>query len=165
MSLRNLLPIGRAFRSTPGEGGRYRPAVRGLVPDFSRPGGNPPGVSGGAMWGGPEGGRSADGPGGVATASRGGRRGHRLPRWVEQLVLALLRPGNRRRDARAAAASPSLEGVRVVRNDLATADVEVVVVRPAGRARPLSPECRARLLAAWWAPMAAGLRRWRRDTR
>jgi hypothetical protein len=70
------------------------------------------------------------------------------------MTLALLRPGNRRRGTREIVQGElCFQSVKVVRNDLTTADVEVV-----GQSRHggLSAACRARLLRIWW---LAGVRR------
>jgi hypothetical protein len=69
------------------------------------------------------------------------------------MVLSLLRPGNRRRGTREVQGELCFQSVKVVRNDLATADVEMV--NPA-RWGGLSAGCRARLLRLWW---LAGVRR------
>lgn len=177
MSLRDFLPVSQALSRVDGEGGRLRPADPGLLPDFSRRAG---GVSGGggdaasAVAAGPAPVRNAvserpalpgapvgsPGPfGAPATASGKGRAGRRLPAWVEQLVLAFLRPGNRRRGTRPVQPELNFDSVRVVRNDLATSDVEVVLVRPSGRPAAMSPECRRRVLRVWWEEGTRQLRR------
>jgi hypothetical protein len=69
------------------------------------------------------------------------------------MVVALLRPGNRRRGTREVQGELCFQTVKVVRNDLATADVEVVNRAGCGG---LSAACRARLLRLWW---LAGVRR------
>jgi hypothetical protein len=51
-----------------------------------------------------------------------------------------------------------LEGVKVVRNDLTTADVEVVVRREKAEGR-LSLACRRRVWRLWWEQGARHLRR------
>lgn len=197
MSLRSLLPLGRAFRSSAERAGRFQPAQPGLLPDFSR-GGREPGDEGGVTLHGIRGGGGVDG-GGVGGASprgadgaaaglatglgsgqgsghpgvvgrsaggggrvrspRGGRVGWRLPGWLEQLILVVMRSGNRRRSARPVQGEFALRSVTVAKNDLMTSDVEVVV-RKSERPKPLSASCRARLLALWWSPVARRLGRW-----
>lgn len=191
MSLRSLLPLGRAFRSSAERAGRFQPAQPGLLPDFSRgerePGAevgvnvhgirgdrsavgegvggeSPRGVDGagvgcpGAGALGTGAGRSA-GAGGRARSPRGVRVGWRLPAWLEQLILVLMRSGNRRRSGRPVQGEFALRAVTVAKNDLMTSDVEVVV-RKSERPKPLSASCRARLLALWWSPVARRLGRW-----
>ncbi len=193
MSLRSLLPLGRAFRSSAERAGRFQPAQPGLLPDFSR-GGREPGGEGGVSLHGTRGGGCADGEGvggasprgadGAAVGSaaglgsgrpgavgrsvggggrvrspRGGRVGWRLPGWLEQLILVVMRSGNRRRSARPVQGEFALRSVTVAKNDLMTSDVEVVV-RKSERPKPLSASCRARLLALWWSPVARRLGRW-----
>jgi hypothetical protein len=84
----------------------------------------------------------------------------RFPSWVEQFVMALVRPGNRRRGRRPVQTELCFQSVKVARNDLMTADVEVVMGKPARtRARPgMSAACRARVLRLWW---TEGIRRLR----
>jgi len=172
MTLHRLLPISRSFASQPGRAGRYRPAGEGMLPDFSvqietrRAGGllnRLPGMP------------ATEGPTGpfqipavpVTGARRVGRReprGWRLPVWVEQLVLAFLRPGNRRRGNRAVQGELTFQTVKVARNDLVTSDVEVVLVPSAKAATGLSATglsaaCRSRLLRLWWEQGAQRLRR------
>jgi hypothetical protein len=77
--------------------------------------------------------------------------------WLEQLVLALLRPGNRRRGTRPVQTEMCFEAVRVVRNDLTMSDVEMVARREAGPR--LSAGCRARVVRLWWNQGAQQLRR------
>lgn len=169
MRLHHLLPIGRAFATTP-ERSRYRPAEEGMVPDFSTPAGSGRAVEWGRE---PAPGTevatsSVEGESGAAVAAspavgfglgRGRRpvragRGWRFPRWFEQVVLALLRPGNRRRGTRPVQGEFPLGAVKVARNDLVTSDLEVVEVRPA----KLSAACRTRLLRLWWDQGAKRLR-------
>ncbi|MBL9128164.1 MAG: hypothetical protein JNL97_10975 [Verrucomicrobiales bacterium] len=105
--------------------------------------------------------------GGVGVAARagssvGGKRvrvGWRLPSWLEQVLLLLLRPGNRRRSTRSTQSEFCVRSVAVAKNDLVTSDVEVVVRMPAKPAA-LSASCRARLLALWWSPVARRFGRW-----
>jgi hypothetical protein len=85
--------------------------------------------------------------------------GWRLPGWLEQLILVVMRSGNRRRSARPVQGEFALRSVTVAKNDLMTSDVEVVV-RKSERPKPLSASCRARLLALWWSPVARRLGRW-----
>ena len=241
MSLRNLLPIGRAFIPAGGNSGRYRPAEAGVMPDFSGPhgmkhgvkvrpavsagvetlaepavspapafpvaapgsktavemdrlaqaefsSGTPPGTPEIPLESSPASG-SASGsasspfakrsveasilverslsrppPAPVAKVTGAGDRvggsAWRLPVWVEQLLSALVRPGNRRRGTRPVQTEMTFERVTVARNDLMTADVEVVSVGGAsGRPARLSAACRARLLRLWW---GQGSERWKR---
>jgi len=174
MSLRSLLPIGRAFEPSGLREGRFRPADPGLVPDFSR---------------GPRGDRGWDGGGDAETrrgsaadarssagdvvvgeahlqVGRGWRVGpvrRRLPAWLEQFILALIRPGNRRRSTREVQGEFRLESVKVAKNDLVTSDVEMVVIS-SSRPRGMSASCRARLMALWWSPVAKRLGRWGKRT-
>lgn len=86
-------------------------------------------------------------------------RGRRLPEWLEQMILAVFCPGNRRRGTRPVQTEMAFEAVKVARNDLTTADVEVVV-RPAAKPpRPLSAGCRTRLLRLWWTEGANRVRK------
>lgn len=85
--------------------------------------------------------------------------GRRLPVWLEQLILALTRSGNRRRGSRPVQDEFCLRTVKVAKNDLVTSDVEVVV-RALEKPKALSASCRARLMALWWAPVARRLGRW-----
>ncbi len=87
-----------------------------------------------------------------------GRRGFRL--MVEQMLLTLLCPGNRRRGLRPGPVQTEMqfETLKVARNDLTTADVEVVIKTP-GRREPLSAACRGRILRLWWEEGARRLRR------
>lgn len=85
--------------------------------------------------------------------------GRRLPVWLEQLILALTRSGNRRRGSRVVQDEFCLRTVKVAKNDLVTSDVEVVV-RGLEKPKVLSASCRARLMALWWAPVARRLGRW-----
>ncbi|MBX3745040.1 MAG: hypothetical protein KF833_06995 [Verrucomicrobiae bacterium] len=150
MSFKSLLPLGRSFTPSEGRPGRYRPPEPGALPRLdTASAGTSAGVAPGRAAG-----REGEGVG------RGrARSGRRLPLWVEQLVLAVLRPGNRRRGTREVQGELDLRLVKVVRNDLETADMEVVV-RPEGSGRPgLSPACRGRVLRLWW---EQGMRRIRR---
>jgi hypothetical protein len=82
----------------------------------------------------------------------------RLASWVEQLLLTLVRPGNRRRGSRPVQTEMQFESLKVARNELTTADVEVVIKIPPRR-EPLSTDCRRRVLRLWW---EEGMRRFRR---
>lgn len=235
MSLRQLLPIGRAFKPVADRSGRYRPSDPGVLPEF--------GITGSAAAPAPEkltklqttfqttlrtalpsdapnaisppramatnrpaaapaprfdaagpaeaptgttpaetsllahsrvdGDRHSPEPGAkkallggasflpTTSRSRSGRgsRGRRLPEWLEQVILAVFCPGNRRRGTRPVQTEMAFEAVKVVRNDLTTADVEVVV-RPAAKPpRPLSAGCRTRLLRLWWTEGANRVRK------
>lgn len=86
-------------------------------------------------------------------------RGRRLPEWLEQLLVTVLRPGNRRRGTRPVQTEWSFESLKVARNDLSTADVEVVVAPPPKPPSPLSPGCRTRLLRLWWTEGAHRVRK------
>lgn len=150
MSFRNLLPIGRAFDASADRTGRYQLSEKG-VPDFAVPGVPPgPGVV-------------ESEPRVVGSPARDGggkRRGRRLPGWVESLILMLLRPGrNRRRGTRVVQGELAFQRVRVVRNDLATSDVEVVAVPPSVGRESLSAACRSRVLKLWWDQGAERLKR------
>jgi len=178
MSLREFLPVSPAVRR-PGDGeNRFRFAEPGLVPDFSvGRTGTPNGAGAGVreasrLAAAPE--PPAPGPAPTVPGSRlsgespaasgrlveGSRAGRRLPAWMEQLVLLFVRPGNRRRMTRTVQPDLGFESVRVARNDLATADVEVVLVKPGARPARLSAECRGRLLRLWWEAGSRHLRRW-----
>jgi hypothetical protein len=97
----------------------------------------------------------------TGAGDREGKRHWRLPVWVEQVLGSLVRPGNRRRGTRPVQTEMSFERVKVARNDLMTADVEVVSVGSGASGRParLSAACRARLLRLWW---GQGSERWKR---
>lgn len=97
----------------------------------------------------------------TGAGDRSGGRVWRLPVWVEQVLSSLVRPGNRRRGTRPVQTEMTFERVRVARNDLMTADVEVVSVGSGASGRParLSAACRARLLRLWW---GQGSERWKR---
>ena len=196
MSLRDFLPVSSALRRADGDGGRFRPAEPGLLPDFSAGRGGAPGASGassatlsvrrrvvGANT------FSEDGPAavvpgdsgrveagtagtsaGVASAGRAGevaarvsgaerRALRRLPGWLEQMLFALVRTGNRRRNLRPVQPELGLDSVKVARNDLTTADVEVVLVKSERRPARMSAECRGRLLRLWWEEGSRRLRR------
>lgn len=169
MSLRVFLPVSSAFRRVPDSASRFHPAEPGLVPDF-KAARSPAGLE-----------LAASSSAGGASSTAGGveaagtkeeekekekepradpRSLRRLPRWLERLLLTLFRSGNRRRGERAVQAELSFASVRVARNDLATADVEVVLVKPSVRSAGLSPECRGRLLRLWWDEGSRRLRRW-----
>ena len=174
MSLRSLLPIGRAFEPSGLREGRFRPAEPGLVPDFSRGPRADRGWDGGGEGetrregevgvclseAGVSAGEAASQPGPVRGESRVRRR---LPSWLEQLILALIRPGNRRRRTREVQGEFRLESVKVAKNDLVTSDVEMVAIS-SSRPRGMSASCRARLLALWWSPVAKRLGRWGKRT-
>lgn len=158
MSLKSLLPLGRSFTPTEGRQGRYRPTEPGVLPRLeplqpSEPATGSAGTSSGPV------GTGAAGTGRAGGSGVRGRRGRRLPLWVEQLVLAVLRPGNRRRGTREVQGELDLRSVKVVRNTLETADVEVVVRSGSGGRRGLSPACRGRVWRLWW---DQGMRRIRR---
>lgn len=187
MSLREFLPVSPAVRR-PGDGeNRFRFAEPGLVPDFSvGRAGTPNGAGAGVR----ETSRPAAAPAAAAesplpgpmaapaapavpgtraageipaTSRRRGeglRAGRRLPAWMEQVVLLFVRPGNRRRMTRTVQPDLGFESVKVARNDLATADVEVVLVKSGSRPARLSAECRGRLLRLWWDAGSRHLRRW-----
>lgn len=170
MSLRSLLPIGRAFGSAADRPGRYRRAEETMLPVF----GGPPSGGAGRLEGGTrEGavgsssqatlvGAGSDERSSVGLGRPSGRPvrkgGRRLPVWLEQLLLVLFRPGNRRRSTRPVQTEMCFEAVKVARNDLATADVEVVVVSPKRDRDRLSPACRGRLVRLWWREGARRLR-------
>jgi hypothetical protein len=78
---------------------------------------------------------------------------------LEQVLLVVMRSGNRRRGSRPVQEEFSLGTVKVAKNDLVTSDVEVVV-RGVDKPKPMSASCRARLMALWWAPVARRLGRW-----
>ncbi|MBL9138600.1 MAG: hypothetical protein JNK85_22215 [Verrucomicrobiales bacterium] len=107
------------------------------------------------------------GPGAGSTSSGVGRvdrrpttktSGRRLPGWLELFLLAVFRPGNRRRSTRTVQTEMCFQTVKVARNDLAVSDVEVVVRSP--DRRTMSPDCRARVLRLWWDQGTRHLRRW-----
>ena len=79
---------------------------------------------------------------------------------MEQMVLALVKPGNRRRGRRSEQTEWCFETVRVVRNDLTVADVEMVNRLPEEAGGRLSAGCRARLLGLWWGNRVQQLRHW-----
>lgn len=142
MSFRTLLPIGRAFDATSDRAGRYQVADAGL-PALSPGGARPAGRVQVTV-------RAAAGVDRPAVPA-----GRRLPVWLEQVVLALLGPGkNRRRGRREVQSEFSFQEVRVARNDLSTADVELVPARAS-----LSPACRTRVLKLWWDQGAERLKR------
>ena len=157
MSLKNLLPLSPSFTQNEERPGRYRPTDPGVLPRFGEGRGRGRGRGEDETTGAIEAGRT-----GVALRREGsgtkGRGGCRLPLWVEQWVLALVRPGNRRRGTRVVQSEMDFRSVKVVRNDLATADVEVVVKGEKGQ-RALSAACRGRLWRLWW---DQGVRRIRR---
>ena len=185
MSLRSLLPLGRTFEPSVERAGRFRPADPGLLPDFTRETKAETGEVPGALRGEPAVGAFAATPALRSTSStapapgsapapvpaaapavsasvgrvREGGRGWRLPKWLEQLILVLMRPGNRRRSSRPVQSEFCLRAVTVAKNDLVTSDVEVVVRKPAKPAA-MSASCRARLMALWWSPVARRLGRW-----
>lgn len=203
MSLRNLLPIGRAFGS-PAERSRFRSSPPAPLPP-GRPAaglvvsGGSVGVVAGSVGvggdGGAEGRAAASGSGsgsggrdrsqqtfkagmgietsvgplgsavvGASVVGRGNGRpamdasGRRLPGWLEQFLLAVFRPGNRRRSTRTVQTEMCFQSVKVARNDLAVSDMEVVVRSP--ERRTMSPDCRARVLRLWWDQGTRRLRRW-----
>lgn len=98
-------------------------------------------------------------PAGGASTAAAVPKARRLPRWIEQVLLVFMRPGNRRRGTRVVQSELRFDTVRVARNDLATADVEVVLVKPAGRPARMSAECRERVLRLWWEEGSRRLRR------
>jgi len=161
MSLRNLLPIGRTFEPSGDRLGRFRPAVPGLLPDFSRD------TKGERENRFPVG---DDAVGSLVPETVSVQRvrvrasakpvpGRRLPLWIEQVILVLMRSGNRRRGSRPVQEEFCLGPVKVAKNDLVTSDVEVVV-RAVKKPKAMSASCRARLMALWWAPVARRLGRW-----
>lgn len=110
-------------------------------------------------------------PTGKPTGHPTEKAGRRLPLWLEQWIWALLRSGNRRRGTRPVQGELFAEPVKVAKNDLMTADVEVVVraaaasaatppTKPKPKPKAMSATCRARLLGLWWAPVARRLGRW-----
>ena len=163
MSLRVFLPVSSAFRRVADDGGRFQPAEPGLVPDFSEGRGVTGVVAPAPM----EPAASAS-----STSSRAvkepveSKQGtpsptlRRLPRWFERMLLMLVRSGNRRRGQHPVQSELGFESVRVARNDLATADVEVVMVKSSTRSLRLSPECRRRVLRLWWEEGSRRLRTW-----
>lgn len=174
MSLRNLLPIGRAFVPTAERTGRYRPAEAGVLPVFAETRVPAAASETSASTAEPSGARpaaeivrDAGRVDGLEAASRrakgleqpGRGRGWRLPAWLERWLLHLLRPGNRRRGTRPVQTEMCFRTLKVARNDLTTADVEVVMVGPAKRGTGMSAACRARLFRLWW---TQGARRWKR---
>lgn len=165
MSLKLLLPIGRAFAPVVDRRGRYQSREGGVLPRFEDGSRISPAAEGSA---GPSGGtapvgRAVSDPSRLRVQASGNpkRAARRLPVWLEQWVLALVRPGNRRRGTRPVQTEFRLETVKVARNDLTTADVEVVA-RP-GRGGDVPPRlslaCRRRVLRLWWEQGARQLRR------
>ncbi len=171
MSLLTLLPFGRAFTPSGTRSGRYQPAAAGLVPDFSGskpstpapapapapatatpppPPPSDPGADSGTPLN----------PGSARRARASARKP--LPGWLEQLILGLLRHGNRRRGTRPVQAELALQSVTPARNDLTTADLEVVPARRPGGPHGLSPACRQRILRLWWDQGTRRIRRWGR---
>lgn len=196
MSLRNLLPIGRAFGS-PAERSRFRSSPAAPLPPARPAAGVVAGSVGVGDDCGAEGRAAASGSGsgsgsggrdrsrqtfkvgmgtetsvgplgsavvGGSVVGRGNGRpamdasGRRLPGWLEQFLLAVFRPGNRRRSTRTVQTEMCFQSVKVARNDLAMSDMEVVVRSP--ERRTMSPDCRARVLRLWWDQGTRRLRRW-----
>ncbi|MCC6231721.1 MAG: hypothetical protein IT580_03710 [Verrucomicrobiales bacterium] len=188
MSLRSLLPIGRSFSPHDHRLGRYRPADPGTLPDFSdvparsgREGGlepssaNPeptPDAAGTPTSTANAPLRSATEPRptfartAALTSSRSqpARRlppsGRRLPLWLENLLMTLFGPGNRRRLSDSVQTEMDFRAVRVARNDLTASDVEVVPIRTPPAETSLSPDCRKRVLRLWFDQGSQRLRRW-----
>lgn len=161
-----LLPFGSAFTAGP-RNGRYRPAEAGLVPDFSAPKGHPVAVQktvsavpapAAPILPNPTAAVPNDAP--VPPPPRTSRRP--LPGWIQDLVLGLLRRGNRRRSERPVQTEFALQSVTPARNDLTTSDLEVVPARRPGGPQGLSPACRQRILGLWWEQGTRRLRRWGR---
>ena len=179
MRFLSLLPFGRQFTPVDRQSGRYQRAEEGLLPDFSAnrsPAGAPKSQpqlrKGGEAWVAPS--KKAPAaptaspfqavqpmearfPLPILTQPSSHRR--RLPVWLEQLLLGLLRPGNRRRGSREVQTELCFQSVTPARNDLITADIEVVSARRPGGPNCLSPACRQRILRLWW---EQGTRRIRR---
>lgn len=141
MSLINLMRFARSLRSGKDEVRTFQPAQGNLVPVFTRSGSRPdpvfeePGRTGRARSAG------ADSPAGESRQEEmplgGGRAAtkSRSGRWLS-------RPSGPRPSLKADAKGQlSLEFVRVVRNDLSDADLELVPARPsaAPSPRPASP--------------------------
>lgn len=168
MSLKNLLPISRSFAATASRAGRFRSSPPAALPPLAVVRGE--GLASGLRpalppQGGAEGGAAIFGSGSDLSKAGGVERrpvskssGRRLPGWLEQFLLAVFRPGNRRRSTRSVQTELCFQTVRVARNDLAVSDVEVVVRAP--ERKTLSPDCRARVLRLWWDQGASRLRRW-----
>lgn len=171
MSLRHLLSISRTVAAVEERPGRFRVLRREVLPRFNRSDAEPsntPDSNPGSPPARPESGRElgrrtsnifAAVP---DTSSRGGPEhasaGFRMPRWVEQILLSLLWPGNRRRGTRPVQTEMPFDTVKVARNDLMTADVEVIV-KPKRLESGLSPACRGRVLRLWWGESARRLRK------
>lgn len=159
MKLHSLLPIGRAFAPAADRSGRYRQAEPGW---WTRLGGVEPRLPGrergvgAAPMAVAERAEAGRAPGPETPAGKMPGAGlrpvarRRLPLWLEQLLLLLVRPGNRRRGSRPVQTEMCFESVKVARNDLTTADVEVVVPSAGGLRARLSPACRRRLVRLWW---------------
>jgi hypothetical protein len=170
MSLRNLLPIGRSFAATASRSGRFRSSPPAALPPASARNVassaplDPTGLASGASRGEAVGGGVSLGMNVPSDVGGTMRRpvlrtsGRRLPGWLEQFLLAVFRPGNRRRSTRSVQTEMCFQAVRVARNDLATSDVEVVVRAP--ERQTLSADCRARVLRLWWDQGTSRLRRW-----
>lgn len=140
MAERDLLSVSNALTARPDRPGRYRVLTEVWPPKFGAgiapapPGRNTPA-------GGPDGASATPVPAGL---------GPRLVAWARHWFGL---PGNRRRHLGPPQPELRLESVRVARNDLLLSDVDYVPAPP----RRLSPECRGRLLGAWWARTAGAV--------
>lgn len=165
MRLHTLLPIGTSFQRALDRPIRYRPVRVGLPPDFSARSRGAAETLLGANGTNRVTSRTGElqavirarsaAPADGSSASRTSVRrrwqwAERLGRRVREAAFHLIRPVNRRRNERAIQTELQFSDVKVVRNDLMTADVEVV---PANGQPPrrLSLACRLRLLGLWWA--------------
>lgn len=86
--------------------------------------------------------------------------GRRLPLWLENLLMALFGPGNRRRLSHSVQTEMDFRSVRVARNDLTASDIEAVPIRAPRAETSLSPDCRKRVLSLWFDQGSRRLRRW-----
>ncbi|MFN0068660.1 MAG: hypothetical protein ACKVYV_13615 [Limisphaerales bacterium] len=140
MAERELLSVSNALTARPDRPGRYRVRTDVWPPRFGAanarvtPARATP---------------AGDADGAPATPAPAGR-GTRLVEWARDWFGL---PGNRRRGPAAVQPELQFHGVRAVRNDLFLSDVEYV----APARRRLSPECRARLLGAWWTRTAGAV--------
>lgn len=131
MAERELLSVSNALTARPDRPGRYRVVTEAWPPKL---GAGPAPVPSG------RGGEAVSKPASRPASGLGAR----LVDWARHWFGL---PGNRRRHSAPVQPELRFQEVRVARNDLVLSDVEYV----AAPRRRLSPECRGRLLGAWWA--------------